>query len=502
MLSRMLLPVIGACVVALPATAMAGPCDAHFTFDGDLSDASGGQSAQFVDRDGVTPSGPGAFVPGRFGQALRLDGETIGLSPLDLQTETCPQVTVTAWIKLESVPAGYNNLFSTGYGRGPRMAVAGYNLSAWGGSNEIRASGAVRPGIWIFVAGVWDYTAGTHRLYWRDRSLEEPLGDNPRPPQEGTWIGAYAYGTNMQGIASGILIDELRFHGRALSDDEIRAIQGEGVPALGDCNCGGDPTATAASASSTPEATTGTTAPGAADADVAATLGNVGPTRPLEFPEGSTTSSSGGATAAASGTGSSTPTQQQAQQATGVPHPVGEPSFTGVAGFTGGNKRILDLEDRFLNEIGWDEGQDIPCLVGVRSAATNADPEPKRGELDVGCPVKSTTIGLSVPYSAFSHSVQIQPSVIASLQVCSSFSSRRLKGLSVSGMKVRDDGSLTYVPAEDEERLTNCSRWSAIQLCDGDRVATGVVVHSDERSSAGAEQVVGLQLVCRRVGLQ
>ncbi len=43
----------------------------------------------------------------------------------------------------------------------------------------IRQPNALRNGLWIFVAGVWDYKAGIHRVYWRGRSAEEPMGTGP-----------------------------------------------------------------------------------------------------------------------------------------------------------------------------------------------------------------------------------------------------------------------------------------------------------------------------------
>jgi len=57
-------------------------------------------------------------------------------------------------------------------------------LTARGGSNNINAGNSVRPGTWMFVAGTWDYETGTHRLYWNNRYIEEPLGTGKRPRQE------------------------------------------------------------------------------------------------------------------------------------------------------------------------------------------------------------------------------------------------------------------------------------------------------------------------------
>ena len=53
-------------------------------------------------------------------------------------------------------------------------------------------------------------------------------------------------------------------------------------------------------------------------------------------------------------------------------------------------------------------------------------------------------------------------------------------------------------------RVTNCARWSGPKLCPNDHVGTGLVVHTDDRSGGGenAEQIVGLRLICRSVGVR
>ncbi|MBT8442785.1 MAG: hypothetical protein KJO76_10400 [Gammaproteobacteria bacterium] len=208
-----------------PALAQGGACDAHYPFDGSLVDAGGnGYDGALLDKNSE-PAVGARFVPGIAGQALRVTGDTFVRTPLNLQTTDCPKVTITAWVYFEDNDSGPHTLFSTGFGIGPRLDRARTTLTARGGVNNIGAGNAIRPGIWIFVAGVWDYEAGTHRLYWNNRYIEEPLGDGKRPPQEYLWIGANGYLGSVHYIANNVLIDDVRVYGRLLAPIEIANAQ-------------------------------------------------------------------------------------------------------------------------------------------------------------------------------------------------------------------------------------------------------------------------------------
>ena len=64
------LPAALACIL-FSASAHAGPCDAHFTFDGNLSDASGnGYDGRLIGKGGGAASGAASYGEGRNGQAL------------------------------------------------------------------------------------------------------------------------------------------------------------------------------------------------------------------------------------------------------------------------------------------------------------------------------------------------------------------------------------------------------------------------------------------------
>lgn len=207
-----------------PFAAQGQQCDAHFTFDGNLSDSSGNAyDGTMIGKDGTaaTPT----FVQGRTGQALQLDGTSAMRAFVDLNFETCKQVTMTAWVKFEPArPKGTVNIISTGNGSGPGFAASGSTLFLKGTANGLMQSNAIRENAgWMFVAGVYDYAGDQYTLYWRGRSESRPLGPNRKVPEEAIWVGAL--NDSLANAASGILIDDVQVIGRALSADDVRKLQ-------------------------------------------------------------------------------------------------------------------------------------------------------------------------------------------------------------------------------------------------------------------------------------
>ena len=207
------------------APVMAQNCDAWFRFDGDLTDSSGkGYDGQMIAAGGQqsTPT----FVPGRTGQALHLTGINAMRAFIDLHPESCPQMTIAAWVQIEPEPSqmivgnnGGNRLFSSVDG----ISVRTTGKDLWADGNPVRASGG-----WMFVAAVWDYEREFHRLHWRTRSKEEDLaGRKPGAAEDAVWIGAD--NDKLHQAAKNIVIDEIRFISRALSTDEVLALRREGL---------------------------------------------------------------------------------------------------------------------------------------------------------------------------------------------------------------------------------------------------------------------------------
>lgn len=224
MLGKLLLILAAALSGPASAIALAAPCEAVFHFDGDLSDSSGnGHDGRMI-----APEGMGAtpqFVPGRSGQALRLDGESAMRAFIDLHPDTCPQVTISAWINVESVASKrIQNVISTGNGISPGLRVSGTHLLMTGRANGIYARDVNLAGAgWTFVSMVYDYPNSEYRLYWRAREEAKPIGGSPVTPGEAVWIGAF--NDRISDAARDILIDDLRIFGRALGAREIAALR-------------------------------------------------------------------------------------------------------------------------------------------------------------------------------------------------------------------------------------------------------------------------------------
>lgn len=192
---------------------------AHLTFDGTLADATGNGFGGEAIGKGDTPAAP-QFTQGKYGQALRLDGDTAVVVPLDLHFDQYPEVTVTGRIYLETEDAR-GTVISTGSGDGPQLRVIGRGIYAdRPGGGRVEANKALRDGRWQFFAGTWDYRSGTLRLNWRARSMQEKFktGDLD-PPGQDVFIGVASERFNVD--LQNALIDDLRIYGRKLSEDDL-----------------------------------------------------------------------------------------------------------------------------------------------------------------------------------------------------------------------------------------------------------------------------------------
>jgi hypothetical protein len=205
------------------APAFAGPCDAYFPFDGSLADASGnGYHGLPIVKEGE-PRAP-QFADGKIGQALHITAGNAMRAFIDLHYDFCPQVTITAWFRLASNDADGNQyIFSTGSGAGPGLYAIKTRLALSATGNPITQSDAVRDkNTWFFVAAVYDYKAGTYKLYWRRRVVEGKIAEKRGAPEDSFWVGAY--NDRMDYLAQDLYIDDLRIQGKALSADDIYAI--------------------------------------------------------------------------------------------------------------------------------------------------------------------------------------------------------------------------------------------------------------------------------------
>jgi hypothetical protein len=133
-------------LVSWAVSANAGPCDAYFTFDDTLADASGnGYDGEMIVAKG-TSSRP-VFVEGKFGRALMLDGSAAMRALLDLHYDACPTVTISAWIQVSRTASDDTmHVISTGGGSGPGLNVSGTYLNLLGTENGIGQPQALRKG--------------------------------------------------------------------------------------------------------------------------------------------------------------------------------------------------------------------------------------------------------------------------------------------------------------------------------------------------------------------
>lgn len=511
-------------VAMVVSLAVASPVGAqqlllHFPLDGSpqVHGSAAGDAKVYVAAGGTAPT----TVPGKHGQALRFDGTASIAMPFSLDLQAYPAVTVTAWVKLDPDSNGQRTVFSAGNGNVSRLTVYGdraYFIAARG--SLMFGSGMPRDE-WVFVAGTVDVASARLSVHQgeerRDRegittaNLYPPSSyrnpDDPSlPATRYVFVGSHGF---KQWPARQMAIDDVRVYAGAMSQEQVAALR---TAALVESYAAA-PAAPAAGGSAPSGAAAATFGGVLTDENVA----DLGRAREGRQPVDITYASEEEALAAAERrereAGQEELNRQQnelearrraeadpAQPAvedpprTGTPYPVGEPKFSAVAGHAGANQQMLDLRDRFLNEIRWVEGLDTPCRVYVNDAGGSAM------QLDVGC----TDLGDD-------KTVRLADAVIGSISVCSTgASNKRLKGIRVSGSRVNEDGTLTYVPASSQAYLPNCETWSSLQLCPigPDHVATGVVVHSNQTSTAffshdGSDrQIVGLQLICRQVGLR
>lgn len=513
----------------------------YFSFDGTTGPGKIYQSETCTALVGGLTAYPCVkYVPGIRGQAVELGkGATIAVQD-DLDPRKVPQVTMTAWIKRTDNSHASGFLFSDANGSGgyPHLGFYGGKLTAKAGRFTMRFEDQIaQPPLdeWTFVAAVWDYQARTLRVYsgdssvtYSDLQMDTAPGSRDIPTSHPTFAAPGAASTEKQpyyfiGGSSfkhlgrttwSTPIDEVRVFKRALSDDEIATLRSGGTLAQAQPGVAiGETEKNNPRAPAFPSGGPGVIDPvksiggsvggGVLGQGTTDTAASRQPTSPVSgqtqgvleerasqgtIPQ-PTSGASGGASDPSSG---GTRTTQQALQPAG-PHPVGDPVTSNVSGFNSGKSYIIDLVDKFMVRLGWDEKADVPCRLGVFANGGH-----NRG-VELDCP-KTVQATILVPFYS-ENTVDLDGAAVGRLQVCNNGNAnQRMKGVRIWGDVINDDGSTVYLQHQDEKSLPNCANWDASVMCPLDTLATGVIVYASDTSGSN-EQIVGLSLICRHIGV-
>lgn len=536
--------------------ALAGPCDAHYRFDGNLSDEGGnGNTGQMIGRAGVPATAQ--FVEGRSGQALKLDGSAAMRAFVDLNRERCPQVTVTAWVKIQPEPS--QTILGTD--GGPWLWSSNSLLSIRTAGKDLTARDAIYAnGGWMFVAAVWDHGTGTQKLYWHGRQAEAAIGKSPAQAKPAIWIGAN--NDALHHPAKDLVIDELRIIGSALEAERIMAMRdspagaGKAQPATAGaagewqgaaCSshagcpaasyCGMDGTCHPDGHRPMQSAGGGTTLQdlqaNAAErnAGIADTIDHESPTDLLQ----NAGSGDGG------GMGQSTRLSPETEQAIADRVAENRPpeikyasEEEAIAAAERREQERLEEERRRAEAEAAAAAAEPPKVIGWRLSATDAYQTPisgKGGEIirvldmedrvlsgieifepnNVPCRIYLRTVGdspgeslnectptlVTAPDLSMFNNAVIDPAAVNSVRVCHSFQgNNRVKGLAVSGNIIEADGSMGFYQ-QGQGDGPNCSKWQSIVACGSGDVASGIVAHFKDRDLS--ESLTGIQLICRKI---
>lgn len=483
----------------------------HLPLDG-TTDVLGspGANAQLYLFDGGPPP---ATVPGKIGSALHFSGNASIAIPFSLDAVAHPKVTVTAWVKLDPDSTGDRTVFSAGNGNVPKLMILGNRAQFTAARATLIYTEPMPRDAWVFVAGVVDVAAARLVVHQGDAqmvrdgistaNLYPPSSyrnpDDPSLPRT-RYVFVGSHGFN-QWRARQMAIDDVRVYAGAMSQEQVAAIRAA---------------ATVESVLSQPAPGGGTSSEGGPEFfgrvltdQQAADLGAAREgQRPIDITYDSEEEALAAAERREREAGQEDLYRQQneleAQRsateddattaADELPYlPVGDPRFSSLAGQAGEDVQMVDIEDQFIDYIG---------LVRKRGAATcevvvrgNAGREKRYGRcVASGQDLESTAGNLS-------------DAVIGSIAVCRKEPMEGLvlpsvEGVRITGHHIKDDGTSIYVAATRTIRFASgCMDWTPVMLCpvNPEHLATGLVVHSKTLDD-GAQMIVGLQLVCRRIG--
>ncbi|PYI87534.1 MAG: hypothetical protein DME26_05850 [Verrucomicrobia bacterium] len=214
----------------LPATLATGLV-AYWTFDANLSDS--------VNAFNGTARGtnPVAFVDGKFGKAIKLDGtdqfvEVTGGNSADNLAFAGDSISVAGWFKVEAFDKSWQALVAKGEGSNWRVARSGtsQSLSYAGGVGDITSPTIVEDSNWHHFAAITD---GAGVAFGTALYIDGVLdGSNPSlavlaKNSKNVMIGENPDATGRQWNGE---IDDLAIWNRVLTEAEISNLYGAGKP--------------------------------------------------------------------------------------------------------------------------------------------------------------------------------------------------------------------------------------------------------------------------------
>lgn len=178
---------------------------------------------------------------------------------------------------------------------------------------------------------------------------------------------------------------------------------------------------------------------------------------------------------------------------TGRPVPIGDKTSAGLSGHRGNAQETLDLETAFLRHVWWNERLNVPCEIGIGQR----DSETNKGFRKCGGPLTPVNV---VAGGAKILSVY-PPRAVNSIRVCTTFNqNNRIKGLEIGADLINSDGTTTFVPRLESADMPNCSEWDDPVICGPGKMGTGLVVHYNRSEQDTYRSIVGLELICRKIG--
>lgn len=168
-----------------------------------------------------------AWVPGRFGAALRFDGADDVVLIEGRLPFPRPALTVAAWVRHESLPSKVQRyvvvrsdvdlaVLRHDGANSPKQLDFFVNSN---GFRHLRANDALSTGGWLHVAGAWD--GAVQRLYLNGAEIARQDTSGPLAAKEARSVWISVARESMHGS-----IDDVRLYNRALSEREIADLAG------------------------------------------------------------------------------------------------------------------------------------------------------------------------------------------------------------------------------------------------------------------------------------